>query len=462
MSMHDDQARAVPEGAAMQWYEGMLLEPAHFQQQHHHHQYQLRAQLRALHPHGYGLLDVAIDQAALDSGLLQLRSCRGISADGCYFDCPHGAPLPASRPLQDLVPPGSASVPVALAIAGERADAALCSSNGEADGRATRYRSQAARLHDRNAHGGDAVEAMVQVPHLRLLIGDEGDDESSRLAIGALRRDGSGAVTFDERAVGACLHVGAATALRAVLDDVTRYLVARSDDLAGSRRQRSAGFVEFTVSEIGGIFTLQAINGAIPELLAWQREPRSVHPASLHQTLASLLARLLAVTGSARPADLPPYQHDAPLAGLEALLTTLRETLQGGGGTSRYLPLPVRMVNERIARADLPGELDDQYAFYLAVQSELPADKVMNEVPSKSKVASAERINMLMAQALRGLDLEYVAVPPSEIPARPGHQYFALQCEGTLWDQMREDGNIAIYLPPDFAGAALEFFAVRI
>jgi len=76
------------------WSEGTFLQPQHFQQHDRHLETQLEQRTRALRPHGYGFLEIALDESLLELGKLALRSARGVLPDGTPFDCPARDPLP--------------------------------------------------------------------------------------------------------------------------------------------------------------------------------------------------------------------------------------------------------------------------------------------------------------------------------------------------------------------------------
>ena len=61
------------------WSEGTFLQPQHFQQHDRHLEGQLEQRARALRAHGYGFLEIAVDESLLELGKLALRSARGES-----------------------------------------------------------------------------------------------------------------------------------------------------------------------------------------------------------------------------------------------------------------------------------------------------------------------------------------------------------------------------------------------
>ena len=76
------------------WSEGTFLQPQHFQQHDRHLEAQMEQRTRAVGPHSWGFLEVAVDESLLELGKLAVRSARGVLPDGTPFDCPARDPLP--------------------------------------------------------------------------------------------------------------------------------------------------------------------------------------------------------------------------------------------------------------------------------------------------------------------------------------------------------------------------------
>jgi len=75
------------------WYEGMKLDPHHFQQADRYNQYYINSRLGLISPNYWGLNEFQIDSAALAGGSLGLIRCNGIMPDGCVFNMPENDPL---------------------------------------------------------------------------------------------------------------------------------------------------------------------------------------------------------------------------------------------------------------------------------------------------------------------------------------------------------------------------------
>jgi len=89
------QAQTLPE--PIQWHEGMLLLPQHFQQLDIRTQQVLRYHLNQLTPFYWGVEAFQFDEALLTSGNCRLLSFRGVLPDGTFIDA-----LPVSTPYLEV------------------------------------------------------------------------------------------------------------------------------------------------------------------------------------------------------------------------------------------------------------------------------------------------------------------------------------------------------------------------
>ena len=67
---------------SLQWSEGMMLSPQHFQQNDIYWQQQLRHLMAQLQPYYWGVLDIAIDEALLRDGKVRIDRLRCVMPDG--------------------------------------------------------------------------------------------------------------------------------------------------------------------------------------------------------------------------------------------------------------------------------------------------------------------------------------------------------------------------------------------
>jgi len=437
----------------------MFLTPHHFQQSDRYQQAQLRQSVKALQPFGWGAWELQIDVEALASGNLILSRCGAVLPDGLLIGVPETDQPPLSRPIEPAFDSKRERLGVYLAAPTEQPGGINCSADGVGDGRPTRYRNFEVSLQDQTS-GGNQRQVETAVKNLRILFDGEQLDGNITLRIGELTRTATGAYALAESYSPPCLQIRASDYLMRVLRRMVEGLSSKAAELAIQRRQRASGLSEFTVSESANFWYLHTLNSALPGLLHCYNNP-TVHPEQLYLQMSHLAGQLYTFADAGQPKDLPVYQHDdltTTFSLLEQKVRTLLETVI----PSKCVPIPLERRPDSGYNGRIPDDrLLANAEFYLALSSSSSDEKVMLEVPKKAKISSLDRVDRLIAQALRGVGLKYLAAPPSEIPVRPGKSYFQLEKSGEHWDAVRSSRTLAIYIPPEFTDLTLECMAVK-
>jgi type VI secretion system protein ImpJ len=97
---------------------------------------------------------------------------------------------------------------------------------------------------------------------------------------------------------------------------------------------------------------------------------------------------------------------------------------------------------------------------YLAVNAEMPEGDLISKTPSLIKTCSATHLEHLIRQALPGLPLRHVPVPPSSIPIKLDYQYFSISQSGPAWEAVQRARNFGAYVPADFPNPQLELIVI--
>jgi type VI secretion system protein ImpJ len=442
------------------WYEGMTLDPHHFQQWDRYHRFELDMRIRSIMPLAWGFAALDIDREALANGQISLRSCRGITQDGLFFDCPGNHALPQTQGLKDHFAPTTDRLRVCLALPAEQARGRNFQLVGSPENRLTRYTVENVTLTDDNT-GTTEREIGVCSPNLRIVFGNDSLDDYAVLQVAEVVRTQDGAYSLSNRFIPPCLAIGASENLMKVLRQVLEHLIAKSDALSERRRQQSAAQGELTAAEVTAMGLLHVINTFIPPLRN-QYTSATCHPVEVYSDLASMAGQLLTYSAEMemRPADLPTYDHADSgecFAVLVGVILRLLDTVL----SANFVRIPL----ERQTDSQWVGRIQDQRLlagahFYLAASGEVPERKMVDELPLRMKVSGAEDIATLVNAALPGLPMTYTARPPAGLPLRPGLQYYHLEKSGRLWDSIVRSNNVAIFVPADFKGVRFELMAV--
>lgn len=440
------------------WHEGMFLTPVHFQQSDRAQEAERRLLALAVQPLLRGFVQLTIDAEALTNQSFTLRAATGIFPDGTVFDLPASDVLPEARHLAAAFDGRRERLEVHLALPALTPGGALCDSPEAPSATPVRYHRRAVTIRD-EVPGGAERPITTLSKGISLRFAHEGLDGFTSLKVAEVVRQAAGGYALADTYIPSVVSLQASPVLLRLLRRLADIVSARAADLSQSRRQRTQGLVEFSVSETANYFLLHTVNGALPGLLHLLDQPQA-HPERLYRELSRLAGQLLTHASDGHPRDLPPYRHDDLAGTFLALDQRLRGLLETHIA-SRYTPLPLTRAASGIHSARLTEAVLDGHRLYLSVLSSAPSDKIIQQTPIKAKIGAGARVSQLIAQALKGVPLTYLAVPPAEIPSQPGTSYFELQRAGDEWAQVVESRSLAIYLPPDFTDLKMEFMAVK-
>jgi len=436
------------------WSEGMFLRPQQFQQQERYLEGYVDRRVRALSRYGWGFEKLAIDSAALATGVVAIRQAAGVLPDGTPFSWP-GEDLPP-EPL--LIDPALKDSVICLSIVTEREGVPNAVLDESATGDGLRFACRTTEVVDTNE--GFPDPAPMQLARLRLRLSPAAELSGAHASLGVLRvreRRADGAVALHEQYIPPFLAANEAP----LLGEYVR-------ELQGLLRQRARSLAEHIVrpgqggaAEIAEFLMLQACNrytalfdhlAAIPML----------HPESLYAQCAQLAGELTTFLDERRLARaFPPYRHDDLHASFAPVMAQLRRCLAMViERSAMQIPLENRQYGVRVG---LIGDksLVDSAGFFLAVNAQLPAEVLRLRFPQQAKLAPTERIAALVNGQLPGIPMRPLPVKPERIPYHAGYTYFEIDTASELWRMLAQTGGVAIHVPDTFPGVELEMWAVR-
>ena len=433
------------------WTKGALLNPQHLQVQDRFLESSLEFQLDVLAFRPWGFSRLRIDQEALAGGAVSILEAAGIFPDGLLFDVPVSDAGPANRPLSDAFDPDQESIEVFLAVPNYRELGINVSNRRDAG---ARFRAEFALVRDENT-GLSEKPVQVARKNLRILFEGEAQEGNAVLRVARVRRTPAGLYQLDPRHVPPLLDIAASDYLTAIARRLVEILSARSSSLSGTRRQKNQSLADFTASDIASFWLLYTINSHFP-VFRHLFETSGGHPETLFSAMLALAGCLTTFSLTIHPRDLPPYDHNdlgGCFSALDEKLRLLLETVV----PSNFVSLPLKLTQPSIYATALA---DDKYLantrMYLAITAEMSQADLISKTPYLIKICSASHIEHLVRQALPGVALTHVAVPPSSIPVKLAYQYFSLSQSGPAWDAVGRARNLAAYIPAEFPNVQAE------
>ena len=452
MAFNSEVAQTMRQLQPVIWSKGTFLSPQHLQAQERFVEDSARFYLDSLNSRSWGFRQIQIDAKALSEGRLALTSASGIFPDAMPIDIPASEYPPPARVLDECFQDGRQSCTFYLAVPEYRMGGMNVSLD---QGRvSTRFQSQLQMVRDENTGTG---ERPVQVARKNLQILADGENREGSVVLGCIRilRSETGMYQIDPAYIPPLIDIHGHPALKRILSNMIELLVARSSQLSGGRRQKNQSLADFSASDIANFWLLYTVNSHLPVLRHFL-ESMSIQPEQLFQEMSDLAGALTAFSTKIAPKDLPAYNHEQLgicFGELDRMIRAMLETVV----PSNFIALPLRMVRDTIYATTIDKDAYFEGSrFYLAVSADIRDADLIERTPKLLKAGSGTKLEGLISNALAGLRLQHVPVPPRSIPVKLRHQYFAIEQAGEVWDSVLRARNFAVYAPAEILNPQME------
>jgi type VI secretion system protein ImpJ len=439
------------------WTKGMFLSPQHFQAQDDVFDDLLQFRATASSNCQWGLTDLAIDQESLSNGFFSIRNCRGVFPEGLTFHLPDSDDPPAGRDITPYFPPAQKDLYVYLAIPQRRPRGRNVSlAQGEAP---TRYLARTCSVVDQ-VNGSEEKQLQLCAKNFRLVFGGESLDGMSAICIAQITRNTTGAYVSKPEFIPPALSLEASEHLLVLLRRLIEVLAAKASSLSAQRRQKGKSQADFSSGDLGAFWLLHTINTYLPVLKhLWTRRRR--HPEELYTTMLSLGGALSTFALGEESRSLPDYTHDDLGDCFGALDLKIRELLETAIPT-RCVIVPLHLQEKSIWSGTVSDpQLFQKTQFVLAVGAKMGIDDLIKQVPKLIKVSPPAELQRLVRNALPGITLRHLAVPPDGIPVKLDRQYFALNQSGILWEGLARAQQVSVFVPEDISNPDFDLLVVK-
>jgi type VI secretion system protein ImpJ len=435
------------------WNKGAFLQPQHLQSQDLYLDSQLKFLMDSLVGYPYGFQTLTVDPARLASGYFGLSTASGIFPDGLMFDIPGSDLEPEPRLLIDAFPDGESALTVSLAIPHYRAGVMNTSFVPKADAN-TRFTADWLNVRDETS-GLNEKPVQIARKNLRYLLPRDDHTGHSVLPVARVIRKGD-RLELDRSFVPPLVHASASAYLLSIVGDITGILSTKSQEQSQSRRGKGQSLVEYTAADTQGFWLHYTVNLYYPAFRNMLANPR-IHPYDLFASMLSLAGALTAFSLKVDPNDLPLYNHDDLGACFTELDEKLRELLDTAI-PKYFVALPLKPAAQAYVYSALIPE--DRYLVdsrvFLAINSELRAEQLIELAPSVTKIASSGQIQQIINSATSGVRISRSTQVPSGVSMRLGYQYFQLETTGAFWEGIVKSRSLAVYVSGKIAKPAME------
>lgn len=302
----------------VEWHEGMLLAPQHFQLQASRIDALVAWQTLAAAPFSWGVRKLVFDTGLLPTGLVRVLQLEAILPDGTALsyagDDPAQAPLELSLgPFAEPLANGMLDIHLVLPVAGTM----------RRDAQVRRFRSVPGAPVEDQVSDAPPADIPRLVPNLMLAAGARPSALYVSLCLGTVFKDNE-VVRLGER-LPPLLEVSRDNPLWTAVASLAGQLRGKAAFVAKQTATPSSK-ADDRLTQLELKDRLRCLLSGLPLVEAVLRTPH-LHPLALYLALASLLGSLSML----KPGGLPPvphdYDHADPLSAFTPLLRALREAM---------------------------------------------------------------------------------------------------------------------------------------
>ena len=434
------------------WYEGMKLDPHHFQQADRYNQYYLNSRINLLNSNFWGLNNIQIDLAALAGGAFNLVECSGIMPDGLFFDMPNNDSLPKSRNFEDIFSPTSEKLEVFLVISLENPGGNNCKLDDSLDSFNTRFSIANVDILDYNS-GTNMRSIGISKPNFQFKFGDEALEDYSFIKIGEIIRTSDGKYNLDKNYIVPSISISGSEVLKNYTREILGTLISKSKEL---RSQTNISKPELALVQVEILLMLQTVNTYIP-LLNYYYTSTNIHPENLYILFLNLAGQLSTYSNlGIKTNEFPPYDHKRLKEVFSQIVQEINSMLNVQKTlTRRDVIIQLRKQADTLFVGQLsPNQLSSQ--FFLAVSGDIPEKKIVSELSKNIKISAYEEIFAVHQAGIQGVTIEYVARPPAGISVNEKAHYFKINKDGRFWNKITAKNNIAFFIASEFKSLQME------
>lgn len=399
--------RAQDLPAAVQWHEGMLLAPQHFQHQDRRYEALLHFHLGLGMPFHWGVSQLQYDRALLLSGTLRLLELEAILPDGLVISQRAAEGDGLELALTSLKEQSwHRPVRLYVAVAPERR---------AHDGTGRFVSTTSEPLVDEST--GDMPLRIPQLqPRLALFAGSPPAGHSA-LPLLEIRRTGE-SFTVEEY-LPPLLAVPFDSSLGERCDRLSLNIRQRAATLADSLRARGAEPTQLTENE-------RRLRWLMTGLPAFEAVLRSgpPHPFGLYLALCTLAGQLAAVDVGVIPPVFPPYEHLDARRSFEAVFSFIEGVLEQGISEA-YTRIPLQPEGNGFATRFLPRWMDRELVLEVHGRPGTTRQQLLGWMTG-CRIGSESRHRVMRETRTLGARRELVDSRPGLV-SRPGTLLFSLE-----------------------------------
>ncbi len=436
------------ESADVHWYEGMLLQPHHFQTQRRRASMQAREQLMHLSAHWWGVASMQINATVLNSFRIKIDQAVLRLKDGTWINIPNNA-WAEERSFQELADQLDAPLPVWLAIKRVEPNRPLVHSlDAPNQGQPRPCVLKENTIVDENSgENGQVIQSRLW--NVQVTFGPPPGDTFEALKVGELVWSADKQPIFNPAHIPPLLNLAACGNLRERIKSLVVKIRNQASFLQGELVERRMTLTNDPLRVLANLTRLKIMASYSLVLTQMLNVPQT-HPHALYLELVRMLGDLI-VLYPETPLEAPAYDHDNLSPVMETVLKQIERMVEGGVVVD-YIHRRFEVSGERrycrIDREWLDPPPNVQVITYLCINSEMSEANVDTMLSDyRVKIGPPSRIDEMLIARTRGLNCQRLRRIPSGLPDRSGLHYFQIDLsrQSEFWQDMCRDLLLVIH-----------------
>ena len=441
------------------WYQGLFLQPHHFQLQDRYFDASFAHLTRQLGPHYWGVGRLEVDESELQNEILSVKRGEFIFQDGSCVIVPGNGRVCARSFSQTGYKEGQ-SLTAFLGLAkwktASKNVTELDESNA-ANPTNTRFVCKINPVEVSNHYQeGNTAQIRLMDYDIRIFWTDEISEITDYflMPIAQLHYDGK-EVKLSDNFIPPAFSLSGSEVLLQTLLNIREQIYMRCRQLEKYKIPMESKKPEFSPSYLSYVLLLQSLSKYVPWLYHLTGDS-NVHPWVVYGVLRQLVGELSTFTGQidvlGRFEDskklLPEYDHENLSACFEKAKTHIRDLLHA------ILIVPEHVIplkrEESLFTAGIPLDaFGPKNEYYLSITIGEESEEAIRTVEDYVKISSIDNIQTLIDRALPGIPLKRQGResdrPLQVLPKSPGRHFFKLDTDHDQWHEVQNKKNIAVY-----------------
>jgi type VI secretion system protein ImpJ len=435
------------------WYQGLFLQPQHFQQFDRYLQSLLTPYGTYQHPFFWGVCSLEVNRSGLANKVFEINRGEFLFPDQTWAVFPGNASVSPRALTSEYFSQGR-PLRIYLGLpAWERSqkNVTIVKTGDYSHKSPTRYMasSEPDEMTDM-LQGGHPAQVKLMEYSLSIILEQELDEYAgwSLIPLAELIQNDN-VITLSDEFVPPSMTVNSSPALSGLIRGTADQIAFRCHKLEEYKNARGLQSSGVDSSYILFMLALRSLSRSVP--LIEHAVHGNSHPWDLYGLFRSVIGELSTYTnridclGRLRDgAELvPQYDHQNLYHCFDSVRTLIGELLSTIMiGPEAIIPLS---QDNGLLSAPIPTEmLTGERMYYLTISTAESAVNVISAMERIVKVSSSQHMKTLLMRALPGIGLIRCQTPPPGVPTRPNAFYFEIDQNHAQWPEIKKDRSLCL------------------